>query len=112
MCFSFSEALQQIRLQLFVDDPDGDGLIPNANLYQELSAERFRHVGYLMAYSICFTGPAPNFMSHWIYNYFTLGLEKCLEVLPGKVSDTGGLCEAYNKVMLFVILIAKVICET
>ncbi|XP_066935899.1 G2/M phase-specific E3 ubiquitin-protein ligase-like [Clytia hemisphaerica] len=81
----FTEAIQEIKDQLFVSKEDG--MLPNIELYDDLANGLFRNAGKLFAYSICENGPAPNFLSPWVYDYIAGGLGMVLNRLPEKIED-------------------------
>lgn len=68
-------------------------MLPNIELYDDLANGLFRNAGKLFAYSICENGPAPNFLSPWVYDYIAGGLGMVLNRLPEKIED-----KTYQKV--------------
>ena len=57
-------------------------------------------IGHLFAASICNYGPAPNFLSTWIFSYIVGGIEAVFDDLP-PILDTESsdyLFAVYNKV--------------
>lgn len=65
-----------------------------------------RTIGHLFAASICNYGPAPNFLSTWIFDYIVGGVDKVLQDLPTHLDNLNNedghrhLFEIYNQVYI------------
>jgi len=84
-----------------------DSMEPIRSLHA-VGDETMKIIGHLMAASICNYGPAPNFLSPWVFNYIIGGISKVLEDLPASLHFTNNdenyqICEVYNKVRKFRI---------
>ena len=73
------EALDQMKIRLFCDG------VPVASAIS-LTDELFKAANLLMACSIVQGGPAPNFMSQWVYDYLAFGLHN-VPLNPDDIED-------------------------
>ena len=74
------EILDAIESRLFVQDTEptmNENLVGRVPCDSSLAMTdgQFRIAGEMMATSIVQGGPAPDFLSDWVYNYFSSGIE-------------------------------------
>ena len=99
--FTTLEALRELRQLYFT----GNSMEPIRSLHA-VADGTVKAIGHLFAASICNYGPAPNFVSSWVFNYIVGGVDKILEDLPVHLDfdnndDDKNLCEVYNQVYIY-----------
>jgi hypothetical protein len=85
---SVLEALDQMKIRLFSNG------VPVASTVA-LTEGLFKAAGLLMACSIVQGGPAPNFLSIWVYDYLALGLHH-VPLNLDNIEDASVKCVAAN----------------
>lgn len=78
--------------------PD-DAMEPVCSTYY-VTDGTMRSVGHLFAASLCSKGPAPNFLSEWVFDYIIGGPNEVFKNLPNSLGyDDVKLEEVYEKVI-------------
>ena len=95
--FMFSlEALNSVKHKYFICDKSGKGYERSCGILS-VADGTMRSIGHLFAASVVNGGPAPCFLSPWIYEYMVNGLSGALQAKP-MLSNSSKLKKIFDQV--------------
>ena len=90
---------------------DNDRMEPLNSLHA-VADGTMKTIGHLFAASICNYGPAPNFLSTWVFDYMIGGVEKVMKQLPANLNESSDyLCKVYNLVSSVIRSFLYMVCH-
>ncbi len=92
----FLESLNHIKEQFFTGDIK-NGYEPSCGVMSVTDGTLFS-IGHLFAASICNGGPAPTFLSLWIYKFIISGIQAAKQCLPTSLGNGHLYNDLYEKV--------------